>query len=101
VYRITQNILLSGLSPAVCCSLSFDARADASREGDGPSIFDGLSTSGDFPGPFTADEKVARLGDSGSRLSDSKGPRKTADSFGVGRDGVVGVREVVSDCART
>ncbi len=103
-YRCNQyiyNILLSGLSPAACCSFSFAAQTDASLNGGDSSGFNGFDTSGDFLILSVPVDKMLRLGEPGSRLSTSGAPRGAVESTGVARDGVAaGVREEVSDCAR-
>lgn len=99
VERAMRNILLSGLSPAVCCSDSLVVRDEVSLGSEAsfrsavrePSVgFSGASPRG----------KVARCGESGERLSTLTGPRELAASPGPGTEERVGVREAASDCDR-
>ena len=97
-HKTMRNILLSGLSPTVCCSDSLVVRDEVSLVSEASFKSAVREPSVDFSAPSRG--SVARCGESGERLSTLTGPRELTASLGPGAEGRVGVREAASDCDR-
>ena len=93
-----RNILLSGLSPTVCCSESFVILEDVSLTREASLSSDDFDAPDDLSGRSSLCGIAAREGDSGDRLSTFTAVLEL--SLGPSEGGIVGVRDATSDCDR-
>jgi hypothetical protein len=93
-----NNILLSGLSPTLCCSESFVVLKDVSLIRETSFDSHGLGAADDLFKGSSLGGIAARRGESGERLSTFTTVLEL--SLGPGREWMVGVRNATSDCDR-
>lgn len=93
-----RNILLSGLSPTVCCSESFVILEDVSLIREVSFSSDGFGAPVDLSGRSSLGGIAARGGESGERLSTFTVVPEL--SLGPSKGGMVWVRDATSDCDR-